>query len=376
MNFEFSDEQNMLKDTLTRFLREQYDFDTRNKIIASKEGWSPDIWQQMAEMGLMGAAFPEEYDGYGGSQADMLVMMEAFGKALLVEPFIPTVILAGQCLREIGGDHARELIPQIIDGSLVMGLAHAEPRSHFNLAHVETQAETKDDHYVLNGHKAVVLAAPIAGKLILSARTGGDPLDEGGISLFLVDTDQDGITIQAYPTIDGFQAGDVILENVKVAKDQRLDDKGAAYPIIEKTYDRAIIASAGEAIGICKTMCLLTAEYCQNREQFGQPISRFQVLQHRMVDMFIHKEEMISMAYMGAVKLETDNYDDRVAASATKVQLGKSCKFIGESAIQLHGGMGITEEMSIGHYFMRGTMLETLFGNSDYHLRRYQSLTS
>ena len=276
---------------------------------------------------------------------------------------------------EAGGDMASDLIAQISGGELVMGFGFAEPHSRFDLNHVETSARKEGDSYILSGHKSVVLAAPIADKLIVSARTSGSARDEAGISLFLINKNTDGVSIQSYPTIDGLQAGDVALDNVTIPAANLLGTEGQAFPIIEKVIDRATIALAAEAMGLCRKMSELTNEYARTREQFGQPISKFQVLQHRMVDMFIYTEEMISIAYMAAMKADTQGHDTRIAASSAKVQLGKSCKFVGESAIQIHGGMGITEEMAVGHYFMHATMLEALFGNTDYHLKRYEALT-
>lgn len=376
MNFEFTEEQTMLRDSLSRFLRDKYDFEARQTIIQSDAGWSKDIWTQFAEMGLMGAAFPEDHNGFGGSSADLLVLMEEFGKALVVEPFLPTVVLAGQILRHVGGPHASTLIPQIIAGEQIMGFGYAEPKSRFHLSHVETTAKKDSNSYILNGHKAVVLAAPLADKLIISARTSGKTRDEAGISLFLIDTQQDGIRIEGYPTIDGMQAGEVYLENAKVPVENLLGAEGSAFSLIEQVIDGATNAICAEAIGVCRKMCELTNEYTRQREQFGVPISKFQVLQHTMVDMFIYAEEMTSMAYMAAMKADTPGFDTRQSASAAKVQLGKSCKFVGEAAVQLHGGMGITEEMAVGHYFMHGTMLNTLFGNQEYHMKRYQALMS
>ncbi len=375
MNFDYSEEQQMIRDTLARFIREKYDFEERNKILASEEGWSRDLWNQFAELGLMAAAFPEEYEGFGGTAVDISVIMEEFGAGLVVEPYLPTVVLCGGLLREIGGEMASTLISQIISGELIMGFGFAEPKSRFDLFHVETKAEKQGAEYILNGRKAVVLAASIADKLIIAARTSGDIRDEDGISLFLVDKGTEGLSIEGYPTIDGLRAGDVILDNVKVSAQNLLGEEGKAFPIMETTIDRAIVAVSAEAMGLCRKMCELTNEYARTREQFGQPISRFQVLQHRMVDMFIHAEEMTSIAYMAAMKTDTEGFDTREAASVAKVQLGKSCKFVGENAIQIHGGMGITEEMAVGHYFMHATMLEPLFGNSDYHMKRYQSLS-
>lgn len=372
MNFEFSEEQNMLRDSLARLLSDTYDFDARKKIIESDEGWSRDIWKTLAELGVFAAAFPEEYDGFGGTASDSLVIMEELGRVLLVEPFLPTVILCGQILRAIGGDHAQALIPQIISGDAILGFGHAEPKSRSVLSSVETSAVQDGEDYILNGHKAVVLAAPIADKLIVSARVSGDKKDTDGLSLFIMDATHPGITIQPYKTIDGLQAGDVLLENVTLPAAALLGPSGKAYDLIEAIMNAAILAVSAEGVGVCKRMCELTNEYIQTRKQFGQAIGAFQVLQHKMVDMFIHKEELISMTYMGAAKMDSGDYNNPAVASAIKVQLGETCKFVGENAVQLHGGMGITEEMAVGHYFMRATMLELLFGNTDFHLGRFQ----
>ncbi len=376
MNFEFTEEQEMLRESLARFLRDKYDFDTRREIIASNEGWSREIWSGLAEMGVMGAAFPEDYDGFGGTHADLLIVMEELGRALVVEPYLPTVVLAGQLLRAAGGAQALALIPKISMGELIMAFGYAEPRSRFSLSHVETRAQESGDGYTISGRKAVVLGAPAADKLIVSARTSGAVADEDGISLFIIDRGQDGVRIEGYPTIDGLRAGEVHLENAAVARENLIGTAGGAFPLIERIIDRAIVAASAEAIGLCRRMNELTTDYCRQREQFGQPIGKFQVLQHKMVDMFIHAEEMVSMAYMAAMNADTEGHDLRIAASMAKVQLGKSLKFVGENAIQLHGGMGITEEMAVGHYFMHGTMLELLFGNTDYHRKRYQALAA
>ncbi|MEL6379060.1 MAG: acyl-CoA dehydrogenase family protein [Pseudomonadota bacterium] len=375
MNFDFTEEQTMIRETVKRFMREKYDFDTRQAIIASDAGWSPEIWQQLAEMGLMGAAFPEEYDGFGGTAADIMVLMEEFGEGLLIEPFFPTAILAGQILREVGGEEARALIGQIIAGEMIMAFAHDEPKARGVISHVETTARLDGDGFILNGQKAVVLGAPLANRLIISARTSGQDREEDGISLFLVDPGQDGLSIHAYPTIDGMRAGDVHLDQVHVPASALLGTNEKAYPVISTVIDRAITAMSAEAAGLCRKMSDLTRDYCRQREQFGQPISKFQVLQHQMVDMFIHTEEMSSMAYMAAMNHDTPGRDTARAAAAAKVQIGKSVKFVGETAVQLHGGMGITEEMAVGHYFMHATMMENLLGDSNFHLRRFQGTT-
>jgi hypothetical protein len=375
MNFDFTEEQNMLRDSLSRFLREKYDFEARTKILASDAGWSRDVWEQFAEMGLLMVPFAEEYDGLGGDLTDIMVVMEEIGKSIVVEPYLPTVVLAGGLLQATGGDLAKEWLPQIGAGAAIMGFGYTEPHSRFDLFHVDASAKKDGDAYVLNGRKSVVLAAPIADRLIVSVRTGGGSRDRDGISLVMIDPSADGVTIESYPTIDGLQAGDVVLENVRVPADQLLGAEGAALPVIEKVIDQGIAAIAAEATGACKVMCELTQSYCRERKQFGVPISKFQVLQHKMVDMFIHTQEITSMTFAAVIKQLEDAEDAEAMTAAAKVQLGKSVKFVGENAIQLHGGMGITEEMAIGHYFMHTTMLELMFGNTDYHHKRYEALT-
>ena len=369
MNFEFSDEQTMIRESLSRYLRDTYDFDARGKILASDEGWSRKTWSDLAELGIMGAAFDESYDGFGGAPSDTLVIMEELGKALVLEPFLPTVMLCGKLLSTVGGEIASDLIGKICAGEMIMGLAHAEPKSRFSRSRVDTAAKASGDSYVLSGHKSVVLAAPIADMLIVSARTSGELNDAAGISLFLVDPKAKGVTLQGYRNIDGHLAGDIILDNVTASS--RLGELDAGFTPLSAAIDHGCLAITAEAIGLCKSMCHLTNQYIQQRQQFGVPISKFQALQHKMVDMFIHQEELVSMAYMATAKFNAKASVRSAAISAAKVQLGKSCKFVGENAVQLHGGMGMTEEMSIGHYFMRGTMLELMFGDSDVHLSRF-----
>jgi len=372
MNFDLTEEQEMIRESLSRFLRDRYDFEARGKIIKSEAGWSPEVWGQLAELGLMAVPFAEEHGGLDGGPTDIMVVMEELGRALVVEPYLPTVVLAGSILQAVGGDVAGELIPQIAGGELVMGLAYAEPRSRYDLFHVETTAEKSGDAYTLSGHKSVVLAAPLAGKLIVSARTSGNARDRDGISLFLIDPQADGITVKDYRTIDGFAAGDVILDKAPATQ---IGTKGEGLALLEMAIDRGIIACAAEMTGLAKRMTELTVEYTRQREQFGVPLSKQQVLQHAMADMFMAGEEMKSMAVRATALADAGHAERAKAAAMAKVFIGKTGKFVGETAVQLHGGMGITEEMAIGHYFMHATMLDTLFGNRDYHQRRYEALT-
>ncbi|TNE56637.1 MAG: pimeloyl-CoA dehydrogenase small subunit [Alphaproteobacteria bacterium] len=375
MDFSFTEEQSMLRDMVQRFVRENYDLDARRKIVESEEGMSRDHWNTFAELGLLAAPFPEEYDGMGGSQIDTMVIMEELGRGLVVEPYFQTVVLGGGFIREGGSeDQKKALIPGIISGEDIYAVGFAEPQSRFNLFDITTKAEKSGDGYTLNGYKAVVLGGPWANKLIITARTSGGQSDADGISVFIVDKSANGVSTRDYPTIDGLRASEVTLENVAVGADALIGEEGKGGPLLEKVVDQGIAALCAEACGAMKVLNDTTVEYCKTREQFGQPIGKFQVLQHRMVDMFMEYEQSISMTYMVNLKLDESDAERKKAASAAKVQIGKSGKMIGQSAVQLHGGMGMTDELNVGHYFKRLTMIDTLFGNVDHHLRRYTNV--
>ena len=374
MDFSFSEEQTLLRNTVQSFLQDKYDFDTRRKIAASADGWSRETWQQFAELGLLAAPFPEELGGLGGGAIETMIVMEEFGRNLVVEPFLETVVLAGGFLREGGSAAQQEAhIPGIVGGETVWTFAYAEPQGRYNLADLTTTAKADGDGYVINGYKCVVLAGPWADKLIVSARTSGGQRDTDGVSLFIVDKNADGVSTRDYPTVDGRRASEVTLENVKVGADAVIGEVGKALPLIEKVTDQAIAALSAEAIGGMKELNDATVEYCKTRKQFGVPIGKFQVLQHRMVDMFMAYEQSVSMTYMVALKLAEDEAERRKAASGAKVQIGKAGRFVGQQAVQLHGGMGMTDELSVGHYFKRLTMIDTQFGNVDHHLNRYST---
>jgi alkylation response protein AidB-like acyl-CoA dehydrogenase len=300
--------------------------------------------------------------------------MEEMGKALVVEPYLGTVVIGGGFLKHSGHPGAEALIAQIIAGEAIFAFAYAEPQGRYNLADLKTTAKKEGGSYVLNGHKAVVIGAPYATHLIVTARTGGGQRDAQGVSVFIVPKDAPGVTTRDYPTVDGFRASEVILENVKVGADALVGPEGQALPLVEKVVDEAIAATCAEACGVLSKLHEGTLEYTRQRKQFGQPISAFQVLQHRMVDMFIQVEQSVSMTYMATIKL-ADDRERTKAAAAAKVQIGKACKFVGQNAIQLHGGMGMTDEMAIGHYFKRATMIESAFGSTDHHLARYEFLS-
>ncbi|MDB5496176.1 MAG: acyl-CoA dehydrogenase [Phenylobacterium sp.] len=375
MDFSFTEEQSMLRDTVASYLADHYSFDQRRAMLAQEPGWSPATWKAFAEeLGILGAPFSEELGGLGGGPVENMIVMEEFGKALVVEPYLSTVVIGGGFLKHSGHPQAEALIGQIIAGEAIFAFAYAEPQGRYNLADLKTTAKKDGGSWVLNGHKAVVIGAPYATHLIVTARTAGGQRDAQGVSVFIVEKAAPGVTTRDYATVDGFRASEVILENVKVGADALVGPEDQALPLVEKVVDEAIAATCAEACGVLAKLHQSTLDYTRQRKQFGQPISSFQVLQHRMVDMFIQLEQSVSMTYMATIKL-ADDRERTKAAAAAKVQIGKACKFVGQNAIQLHGGMGMTDEMAIGHYFKRATMIESAFGSTDHHLARYEFLS-
>ena len=375
MDFSFTDEQSMLRDTIASYLADNYSFEQRRNVVAKEPGWNPKVWKALAEeLGILGAPFPEDLGGLGGGPIENMIVMEEFGKALVVEPYLGTVVIAGGFLKHSGHPNAAELIGKIIAGQAVFAFAYAELQGRYNLADLTTTAKKDGGGWVLNGHKAVVAAAPWATHLIVTARTGGGQRDAQGISAFIVEKDAAGVTTRDYPTVDEGRASEVFLENVKVPGEALIGPEGRGLPLIEKVVDEALAATCAEACGVLRKLHEGTLEYTKQRKQFGVPISSFQVLQHRMVDMFIALEQSVSMTYMATIKV-SDDAERAKAVAGAKVQIGKACRFVGQSAIQLHGGMGMTDEMAIGHYFKRATMIESAFGNTDHHLARYEFLS-
>jgi pimeloyl-CoA dehydrogenase small subunit len=373
MDFSFSEEQKLLQDSVQRYIQNSYSFEARRRLLRTEEGFSRENWASFAELGWLALPFPEDAGGFGGSPIDTMIVMEEFGKGLVVEPYLSTVLLAGAFIAEAGTAAQKEsVLAGIMAGSTLGAFAFVEPQARFDLANVSTAARAEGEGYVIDGFKGVVLGGPAADVLIVPARTAGDPNDEEGITLFLVEAGAKGVSKRDYPTIDGHRASEIAFDNVKVGADAVIGEVGKAYPVIEKVVDHAIMAIGAEAVGAMAMLHMATVEYCKTREQFGQPIGQFQVLQHRMVDMFMEYEQTKSLLYMAAMRLD-EGYDReaRKAVSGLKVQVGNSGRFIGQSAIQLHGGMGMTEELNVGHYFKRLTAIDTLFGNVDHHLRKY-----
>ncbi|MBX3497370.1 MAG: acyl-CoA dehydrogenase family protein [Parvibaculum sp.] len=372
MDFSFTEEQTLLRNTVQSLLADKYDFDTRRKVTKTAEGWRPEIWAQFAELGLLAAPFSEELGGLGGGPIENMIVMEEFGRHLVVEPYVETVVIAGGFLRE-GGTAAQQeaLIPGIVGGETVWAFAYAEPQGRYNLADLTTTAKKDGSGYTINGYKAVVLGAPWAQKLIVTARTSGGQRDRDGVSVFIVDKSAAGVSTRDYPTVDGRRASEITFENVKVGADALIGAEGKGLPLVEKITDEAIAALSAEAIGCMKELNTATVEYCKTRKQFGVPIGKFQVLQHRMVDMFMAHEQSVSMTYMVNLKLGESDVERTKAAAGAKVQIGKAGRFVGQQAVQLHGGMGMTDELNVGHYFKRLTMIDTQFGNVDHQLKRY-----
>jgi len=375
MDFSYSDEQKLLIDSVERFVLDDYDFDTRKAILKSEDGFRRDLWQQFGELGWLAVPFAEEDGGLGGSAVETMIIMEAFGKGLVVEPYLSTVVLAGGLLKAGGTpDQKAAILPELMAGSLLAAVGYAEPTSRFNLADVSTKAEKAGEGWKLSGHKSVVLHGPMADKLIVSARTSGGQRDEKGITLFLIDAGAKGVTRRDYPTVDGLRASEVTLEGVEVGPGDVVGAVDGGFELLEQVVDEAIAAICAEAVGAMEKLYKTTIEYARTRVQFGQPIGRFQVIQHRLVDMYMAYEQAKSMALMANLKLTAPRDERRKAISAAKVQIGKSGRLVGQQAVQIHGGMGMTDELNVGHYFKRLTMIDTLFGNVDHHLKRYATL--
>jgi pimeloyl-CoA dehydrogenase small subunit len=372
MDFSFTEEQNLLRNMVQKFVQNDYTFDNRRAIIRSEAGWKRQNWSTFAELGVLGAAFAEEHGGMGGGPVETMIIMEEFGRGLVVEPFLGTVVLAGGFLRH-GGSKAQQAqyIPEIIEGKRVCAFAFAEPQGRYNLADLAVTAKKSGAGYVLNGHKAVVIGAPWADTLVVTARTAGGQRDANGVSVFIVDKKAKGVSCRDYPTVDGLRASEVTFENVAVGADAVIGEVDNGLKLVERVVDEGIAALSAEAIGAMKVLNDTTTEYCKTRKQFGTPIGKFQVLQHRMVDMFMNYEQSVSITYMVTLKLDASEAERRKAASAAKVQIGQAGRFIGQQAVQLHGGMGMTDELNVGHYFKRLTMIDTMFGNVDHHLKRY-----
>jgi pimeloyl-CoA dehydrogenase small subunit len=377
MDFDFTEEQRLLDETVRRLIKDEYGFEKRKTYKAAPEGFSRKLWARYAEIGLLGLPFAEEHGGFGGSAVESMIVMESFGRGLVLEPYLAGVILGGGIVAAVGtAAQKKAILPVLAEGKLMLAFAHGEPQSRYALADVETSAAGDGNGYVLSGKKAVVLHGDSADKLVVSARSGGSRRDRKGISLFLVDAKAEGVAIRGYPTVDGQRAAEIALDQVRPGAKALLGAPGEAYGAIERAVDRAIAALCAEAVGIMEVLNATTLEYLKTRKQFGVPIGSFQVLQHRMAEMMLEHEQAKSMAILAALSADgTDAKERRRVISAAKVQIGKSGRFIGQQAIQLHGGIGMTDEYTAGHYFKRLTMIAQSFGDEDHHLDRFAEVT-
>ena len=368
MNFDYNEEQQLLADSVRRFLTKDYGFEARRKIVASKDGWSSGVWAQLAEMGLMGLPFSPDYGGFGGGAVDLMGVMEAAGDAMLVEPYLATVGLGAQFVARAGSEAQKKaILSAVVEGKLKMAFAHTEKGARYNLSKVAAQAKKAGSGWELTGEKFVVLGAPAADTFVVSAKT------EKGLSLFLVDSSSKGLKVKPYVTLDEQRAGDVTLSGTP---GELLGTEGGALPVIEEVMDFATALICAEAVGAMKFACDTTLEYLKTRKQFGVTIGTFQALQHRMVDMYVSYEQAKSMACLAASKFDSpvDVKDRARSISAAKIKIADNCRHISQEAIQLHGGMGMTDEMKVSHTFRRLTMIAQQFGDAEHHLARFASL--
>ena len=371
MDFDLSEEQSILKDSLDRLLADKYGFEDRKRHMASPEGFSADMWSRYAEMGLMALPFAEEDGGLAGTPVETAIVMESLGRALALEPYFATVVLGGSFLRFGGSaDQKAQHIPAIAEGSLKMAFAQVERNSRYDLHHVETAATKDGNGYSLSGQKSVVLHGDSADKLVVTARTAGGARDEGGIGAFLVDASADGVSVRGYRTQDGMRAAEITFDKVKVGAEDALGAPENGLPLIRRVVDAGIAALAAESVGVMSAMHALTVDYLKVRKQFGVAIGQFQVLQHKAVDMFVATEQARSIALYATMLADSEDAQERARAMhAAKSEIGRGGRICGENAIQLHGGVGMTMEYAVGHYFKRMTMIDTLFGDADHHLR-------
>jgi pimeloyl-CoA dehydrogenase small subunit len=370
MDFDFSAEQRMLKESVDRLIADRYDFESRKKYLKEEPGFSKAMWAQYAQMGLLGLPFDERYGGSGGGAVETMIVMEAFGRGLILEPYISTVVLGGGLVKLAGNEAQRTaILPKIAEGELLLAFAYAEPQSRYDLADVTCAARRDADGWILDGAKSFVLHGDHADQLIVSARIGGDRRSPDGIGLFLVDRNAAGVACRGYQTQDGLRAAEFKLSGVKVGSNDVLGDPSKALPVIQCVADHALAAIAAEAVGAMAAAHEITIDYLKTRKQFGAPIGSFQALQHRAVDVLVNLEQARSMALFATMMRDEPDANERSKAiSAATVQIRRSGKFIGQQAVQLHGGIGMTLEYKIGHYFKRFTAMECTFGDTDHHI--------
>jgi pimeloyl-CoA dehydrogenase small subunit len=371
MDFDLSEEQRLLQDSLARLLADRYGFEQRKEYMKSPEGWSREMWSSYAELGLLGLPFSEEEGGFGGGPVETMLVAEQMGRAITLEPWLPTMVLGGGFLRHGGNGALRsELAPKLVAGELLIAFAHTERQSRYDLHDVAATARRDGSSWVLDGRKGMVLHGDSADSLVVTARTGGERRDRRGVGVFVVDAKAKGVNRRGYRTVDGQRAAEVELSGVRVEGDAVLGDPADGLPLVERVVDEAIAALAAEAVGAMDVVHNMTVDYMKTRQQFGRPIGSFQALQHRAADMLVQLEQARSMAYYAAMSVEEpDAAERRKAMAAVKVQIGRSARYVGQQAIQLHGGIAMTMEYAAGHYFKRLTVNDATFGDADHHVR-------
>ena len=372
MDFDLTDDQRLLTDSVNRLLGDQYTFEKRRGFLKSPEGWSTALWAQYAELGLLGLPFAEEFGGFGGGAVDVMLLMQAFGRHLVLEPYLSTVVLGGTAIKLAGSaEQQGDILPGVAEGSIKLAFAHYERQSRYDISDVLTTAKASGGGYVLDGAKSVVLHGDSADKLVISARTSGARDDAAGISLFLVDGSADGLARRGYTLRDGSRAAELSLSGVQVSKADILGELGNALPVIERVVEAGIAATSAEVIGTMETMQAMTLDYLKTRVQFGKPIGENQALQHRAAEMLVAMEQGRSMAMLASMMVDEPDAAERVRnISMAKVGVGQSGRFVSQNAVQLHGGIGMTEEYAVGHFFRRVMVIEHLFGDTAYHLDR------
>ena len=372
MDFNLSKEQELLRDGLTKFLSTRYDLEKSRSAAKTGAGWQPEIWRAFAdELGILGATLPEDAGGIGGGPVELMVITEALGHALVVEPYVDVVVVAGGLLQRAGGEYAASLLEKVVEGTAIVALAAGEPDTGDHWQTVATTAERDGDSWILNGRKTVAMSAPLATHLVITANT------PEGLSLFVVDLDSvgSGPSLTGYRTIDDRRAADLVMDALRIPADALLGETGQALPSLEQARDEGAAAICSEAVGCMRKVLTDTVDYCKQRQQFGVPIGSFQVLQHRMVDMHIELEQAVAAVLLAVLHLEDEPAVRARSVSAAKATVGRAARFIGQQAVQLHGGMGMTEELAIGHYFKRLTAMQYEFGTTDHHIGRYAELS-
>ena len=380
MNFKLSEEQSMLKESVSRFVRERYDFDMRKEVIKTAGGYSPDYWSTFAELGWLSIPFAEKYGGFGGTIEDVAVVMEEMGKGIVVEPYIPTVLMLGQLLSLSRNDPLKEkYIPKIIDGSCLGAFAFLERQASYQFTDIRTTGTQQGGHFIVNGEKAVVFNGGNADVIAITVRSSGEQCDRHGVTVLFLESDTPGIEITSYQMMDGQMAANMVFKDVLVPHNNVLGTVNSGTELVEAMIPLVLLASSAEALGIMTSLNDLTVNYAKTRNQFGAPISSFQALQHRMVDNFMAVEQSRSMLYRGLCAYADEGAEDQNerlrSLHAMKVVVAKSAKRVGEEAVQIHGGMGMTDDLNIGHYLKRLISIATLFGDADFHQKRFNELS-